>query len=289
MTKLFCTTIVMASTLWPALCAPAQDRVPPAQPEARAQEAAAAKRAPRISGEARDALAAAAMAARQAKGLRGPERLQVLEMAAGRYEAVAAEFAAERPACAQASYEAGELWRRHGSLAKAEAAYRKALASDDGRFEERALYQIAEMQRRQKMLDAAIETYRRAAGVKPSSGRAHDARLWVGRCLLSQSKDAAAIEAFQQALESTDEPRQVIEACNDLAKAFIRTGDLTAAEGAIEHARTAARPVIEAGGDDAPGLQKALDGMSAQKALERARDKANATAKDAVQLERDRK
>ncbi len=243
----------------------------------------------RPSAEARRALGEVAAAEDSIKGLKGPERQQAIESAATRYEQVAASFAAERAASATAWYKAGELWRRGGSLAKAESAYEKALQNDDGRYRERALFQRAGMQRRQKKFDEAIASYQSAATVKPSSTRAHEARLWIARCLSSAGKPDEAIREFRAALESSNTPRRIIDASNYLAKALIAKGDLVGARAAIEHAEKSSRSAIDQGGAEGERTRKALEKMSARKALQRARDKANRAGADAVQLERDRR
>jgi tetratricopeptide (TPR) repeat protein len=241
-----------------------------------------------LSERAKAALAEASAEAGAVKGLRGAARLESLERAAVKYETVAATLAAEPGACATAWYEAGELWRRHGSLAKAESAYGEALARDQDRFQGRALFQIAEMQRRQKLYDKAAASYRRAAQIDPGSARAHDARVAIARCLAAQGKHDEAVSAFRSALEAAERPRDVIEACNDLAKALVRAGDLDGARAAIEHAEKTVQGETESGGDDADRLQSAVLEMSSRKALQRALDKRDQAAKDAVDLERSR-
>ena len=259
----------------------AQTESPPA---AATKPASAAK----LSDAAKAGLRQAKELAAKTKGLKGPARQAALEAAAARYETLAGELDGEAPAQATAWFEAGELWRRHGSLAKAETSYGSALGVDTGRYRERALFELAQMQRRQKKLDAAIENYAKAAKVKPTSNRAHTARLWIARCLESKGDAERAVASFRAALEASERPVHVIEVCNFLARALIKTGDLDGAGAALEHAGKVARPVIDAGGKDGARVRKALDKMSARRALQRAQDKANGAAKDAAQLEKDR-
>ena len=178
--------------------------------------------------------------------------------------------------------------RRHGSIAKAGAAYQKVILNDDGRYQERALFQSAQMQRRQKLWDAAIANYAKAALVQPTSNRANDARLWVARCRAAKGDADGALVSFRTALEAAERPRHVIAVSDWLAKALIERGDLDGAAAAIAHAERAAAPKIEAGGKDGPRLKKRLDSMAARKRLQKARDRANESAKDAARLERDR-
>ncbi len=266
----------------------------PGQASAAATAEAAATAAPKatkgkpISPAARAALRTASSQAAQLKGLSGTPRLVALERLAACYEQVAGQVASEPRAAAQAWFGAGDAWRRHASPAKAEGCYRKCLAQDDGRYEQRGWYQVGQMQRRQKQLAAAIESYGKAAVLKPGSARSHRSHLWVARCFGELGEYDKAVAAYRSALEATEKPRQVIELCNDLAKAMVRKGDLAGAESAIQCAERRARPVIEAGGVEGARVKKAFDAMSARRAVQRAQDKARGSAGDAAQLERDR-
>jgi len=247
-----------------------------------------AARRVQLSQEARDALAAAKALITSLKGVRGEERLAGLSKAASAFGAVAEKFSSEPAAACAALFEAGETWRRQGSLTRAEDSYRRALATEVQRYQGRATFQLAQMERRQKRFEDAIANYQRAAEINPEQNRANEARLWIARCLTSLGKGDEALQSFRAAVEAAATPRQVIEANNYLAKALIDGGDLEAAKAALAKAVAVARPLIEAGGKDSEGLRAALDHMSARKALQRALDKASGAARDAQQLEKDR-
>jgi tetratricopeptide (TPR) repeat protein len=240
---------------------------------------------PKASPEARAALQAAKAVAAKVKGLGSDERNATLEAAARAYEQVAADFVAEPAVAAQAMFEAGDLWRRHGSLALAETDLLQAARLDVGRYAQRGLLAAADMQRRQQQLDKALQTYAEAAKVDPGTSRAQEARLWQARLLQTMGKPEAAIAAFEAALEAARRPRQIIEACNWLAKAHITSGDLDAAQQAITHAETAIGAVDTSDQLEAERLRKALESMSARRALQRARDKQAKAGKDAAGLE----
>jgi tetratricopeptide (TPR) repeat protein len=240
---------------------------------------------PKTSPEAKAALQRAKDLAGRVKGAAAADRSLGLETAAKAYEQVAADFAAEALVAAQARWEAGELWRRQGSLLLAEQCYLESARLDADRYGQRGTLAAADMQRRQKRTAEALETYARAETLEPGSTRAQEARLWRARLLQSSGRLDAAVIVFRAAVEAAHGPRQEIEAANWLAKALIAAGDLEGAAAAIGAADEA---VAEAGEDDVveqERLQKALESMSARKALQRARDKKHGAAKDAGMLE----
>lgn len=269
--------------LFPPAIAQAKEAPKSGAVEATADKPVRAK--VQISEAGRAALAAAKATAAQTKGLRGAERLQALATAAGAYDKVVADFAAEPAVAGAAAFAAADLWRAHGSLPFAEKDYLLAAETDGPRFGQRGLLGAADMQRRQKRHDEALATYAKAAALEPASSRAQEARIWQARVLQSTGRLDEAIGAFQSALESARPGRPGIDAANWLALACLQKGDLDAAERAIDHAEQ----TTEGLGEDDPivvqRLQKALETMSARKALQRARDKANKTAKDAVDLD----
>ncbi len=243
---------------------------------------------PKMGGQAKAGLDAAKAVAKKIKGLRGVGRLTAIEAAATAYERVASDFATDRAAVAVAGFEAGELWRRHGTLAKAEACYQSALNADDGRFRSRCLFQIGQMRRRTKQYDKAIESYKAAAKVSPQSNRAHDARLWVARTLQTKGETEPSIEAFRAAVSAAASSRQVIESSNYFVKALLGKGDVDGAGAAISHAEGLVQKAIAKGGPDSARLKKLLGAMSCRRAYQRAKDKAQGAGPDAVQLEKDR-
>lgn len=239
----------------------------------------------RISDEGRKALAAAREMAGEGHGLRGAERARVVERAASAYDKLVADFAAEPTVAATAAYSAADLWRQHGSLPLAEKDYLRAAQADPARFAQRGLFGAAEMQRRQKRFDEAMDTYGKSIAIEPGSSRAQDARLWLGRVLQTTERVDEAIRAFENALECAGSGVPAIESANFLALAWIQKGDLDAAARAIEHAE---QHGVDAGEDDPIVVErqkKALEAMSARKALQRARDKRDGAAEDAVKLD----
>ena len=251
-----------------------------------AVEAAAKKPArPAISATAREAMRGAKALEEQVKGKKDAERLTALEQAARAWEKVAVDFAAEPAAAAAARFSEADLWRRHGSLALAEQAFLAAAGLDAARYGQRGTLEAADMQRRQKKLEAALQGYARAAAMDPASSRAHDARLWQARLLQEMGKPDEALELFRAALESAEKPRLVIESANFLARALIEKGDLDGASRAIGHAEEAVQAAAEDDAAEGQRLRKLLEEMSSRKALQRARDKQTGAAKDAQQLE----
>lgn len=247
------------------------------------------ERAAKPGGEARAALALAEKTTNgELEGLEGEERRAALQRGAERWAALAERFAADKAAVARAWFECGELWRRHGSLDTAQAAYEKSVASEDAGYRERALFGKAEMQRRRKLFDEAIESYGLASRVTPESNRAHSARLWIARCLESKGDRTAAIEQLRRCLEADVRPLQIVETCDELAKTLVDAGDLTGAAGAIEHAERVCRDHVAKGEPNADGLQRAVERMTARRALQRARDKADGASKDAIRFEGER-
>ena len=243
----------------------------------------------KMTPEGRRALGEARKAADQVKGLGGEARQEALQRAAGAYEAVVGRYAGDPATCAAANFEAAELWRRYGSLAVAEQAYGRAAELDPRRYAERGLIQVAHMQRRQKQMGKAHQGYLKVAAIDPSSTRAHQARLWIGRTLDALDKPDEAIAAYRQAVGAAGRPRHTIEACNWLAKALVIVGDLEGAESAIGLADKTVQAAVLEGGSGVESLKKALAEMSARRALQRAKDKKSGAHRDARQLEKGRR
>jgi tetratricopeptide (TPR) repeat protein len=250
--------------------APAQGETPPPSPQP-------------VDAGAR--MAAAEALVEGLKGIRGPERLAGMRQAADAYEAVAKDFAGDAGTRVRALWEAGECWRRAADLEKAADAYARLLADTPGRYEQRAAFEQAGMLRRLKRYDEALALYRRAGGLEIEGVRAHDARIWVARVLELSGDPEAAVAAYRAAADAAVGPRRSVEACDELAKVLIRRGDLDGAAAAIERAVQAAQPVIEDGGEAGSRMQRVLDEMGSRRQLQRARDRADGTAKDAVDLE----
>lgn len=248
----------------------------------RAQAVDASSETQAAAESGRDALRHAGEVLAGAKGKKGDERKQVLEQAARAFRAVIADHDGDTRTCAEAWWELAEILRREEQLPDAESAYGQALALDETRYAERALLQQAHMQRRLKRWDDALATYRKAATIKPGSARSHEARCWIGKCLLANDDVPGAIAAYEQALEQTEKPMRIIELCNLLAKAQLRAGDLAAAEAAIARAEDV---VPEGDGEDVERVRRAVDGMSARRALQRARDHTGRAAEDAADVE----
>lgn len=244
----------------------------------------------KMSAEGRMALAGARKVADQVKGLEGEMRQGALERAAQSYEAVIVSYLSDPACCAAANFEAAELWRRHGSLAVAGKAYGRAAQLDPYRYGERGLLQVAHMQRRQKQVIEAHQGYVNVAAMNPGSSRAHEARLWVGRTLVTLGRPEESIIAYRRAVEAAGRPRQVIEACNWLAKSLVAAADLEGAAAALGVADQAVQKAAMAGdGTGVESLKKALAKMSARKALQRAKDKKSGAHEDARRLEKGRR
>ena len=229
------------------------------------------------------AVAVARKAEKDCKGLRGPAREAAMKRAAEAWCAVArlGDEQGDASAGARGHYQAGLVHRRRGALAEAEAEFVACLKIDKGRYKERALYEQAQVLRRRKKFDEAAASYRAASTVNPTSSRAAEARLWIGRCLSAKGDHKAAIESLRVALESAERPKFVIKTTNYLAREMIVVGDLDGAEAAIAHAEQATTDDRAQGGKVGARIQKMLDGMSARRELRRARDKREAVGEQA--------
>ena len=230
----------------------------------------------------RDALRACRDLAAKIKGLRGPTRDAALEEAAKAYEQVGVEHASDKAIAAQAYYEAAELWRRGNDLAPAEAAYGKAVENDRDRYAERSWLEVANLQRRSKRYDDAVLTYKKVVELNPSSSRAHDARLWIGRTLQQKGTMPEAIAAYTEALERAPALLDRIEATDWLVKAQVHVGDLDKAAATFATLETL---VKDSEGPDVDRVHKAFDGMTSKRTIEKARDKQTKAHKDAEQAE----
>lgn len=240
---------------------------------------------PASSPDAKAELARAAGLVEALKGVKGPERLDGMRSAAEAYDAVAAAFAAQPDVVARARYEAGECWRRAGEFESAARAYGQVLDGEPGRYEQRAAFERAGVLRRLERFDEALAGYRRAASVSPDNVRAHEARVWIAKVLEAKGQTDEAMSAFRAAVDAAVGPRRTVEACDELAKALLRRGDLEGAAAAVKRADDAAAPVLEAGGEDAARMRRVLDELGSRRQLQRARDRAQGTAKDAIDVE----
>jgi tetratricopeptide (TPR) repeat protein len=279
------TTLVRSFRLPPAaapllaLCALTCGLSAQAQPKpAPATETAA----PADGGK--EALKSAAALAEKARGVRGAERKEILERAARAFEEVAVAHARTPAIAAEASFEAAELWRRCENLSAAEGLYAKANELEPARWAERALLEIAHVQRRLKRFDDAIATYEKCAKVKGGSARAHEARLGIGQCHEAKGQLAEAVAAYRAAVEADTTPTRKIDSLDELAKTLVQQGDLDGAAAAIGQAES-----LEASGDtgvDAERLRRAIEQMGARKALQRAHDKKTNAARSAEEVEK---
>lgn len=234
---------------------------------------------------AREDLRHAKMQVSKAKGLRGEPRLEALQRGIDAYRQVLSRHPEDKPSCARAWFEIGELLRRKLDLAEAEEAYEQAAALDESRFGTRSLLQQAHLQRRLDRPEEALASYRRLAKLDRNTGRGHTARRWIARCLEERGELTAAIATYRSALDITDNPRRVIELCNGLAKALLAQGDMDAAADVLARAD---RVVPSDDGEEAVRLRKAVDRMSGKKALRRAQDRANKAHEDARKLEQEK-
>ena len=242
-----------------------------------------------LSRPARDALARARGLSDSIVGKHGPARLHAIEVAATSYGRCAEMFEREPLAAALAAWSAAELWRRHGSLLLAEREYLRAVRHDAARYEQRGLLAAADMQRRQRRLEVAMKTYEAADRCDPRTTRAQLARLWVARILLAQGKVDRAICRFQVALESAASPRQVIDAGDHLAKAWVKKADFVRAAQVIRHVERVVRDHADGDPELAARLQRASQRMTARRALRRALDEQYERGADAARLDEHRR
>lgn len=274
-------SVALFVSLFSAVGAQAQQEAPKAEP--------AADPAPRAVNPAKSALAEARKLYDAVRGLRGGDRIAKLELAAKAFEQVVSLAGEDAKLAALAAFFAAGAWRQQGSLALAERSYLAAAQFDSPRYGARGHLGAADMQRRLKRTDEAIAEYLKVIDLEPGSGAAQDARLWQARLLQVNGKIDEAIATFQSALEAARAGRDTIDTANYLALAWIQKGDFEAAGFVLEHAEEA----IAALGEEDPvtqeRLRKALEGMSARKALQRALDKKNGAAKDAEQLEEEKR
>jgi tetratricopeptide (TPR) repeat protein len=218
----------------------------------------------------------------EAKGTDGDERSGILERAAAAYAKVALDFASEPAAVAQASFAAAEIWRRQGDLAKAGPLYERSLASDPVRYEERSLFELAHIARRNEESTEAIDLYGRVAQFRPDSARAHDSRMWIAKIHAGVPSNEEALAAFRIAVQKAGTPRRTIDACNGVANLQVKLGKLDEAQAEVDRAALASKSTE----GDTESLAKAYEAMSARRALQRAKDKRDGAHRDAVQVEK---
>jgi tetratricopeptide (TPR) repeat protein len=246
----------------------------------------------RPSKQARAATKKADAIRARSKGVKGDARKTILREAAAAYLKVMEDFAAEPVGAAPASFAAAEIYRAGGDLGKAKGLYQKSIDLDGTRYRERSTLHLAHIARRTKDIPGAIALYQKVAALKPDSGRAHQARLWIARCHANGGKHDAAVVAFRTAVDKAATPRQVIDGCNRLASLLVKMGRLDDAEQIISRAAAAVESSQKATGKMAErlkiSLSKAYANMSSRRALQRARDKANGAHKDAREVERRR-
>lgn len=237
------------------------------------------------SKAAREALRSARDVEAGARGATGEERAAILARAVQAYAKVATDFASEPSAVGEASFSAAEIWRKQGELGTAEGLYQRSIENDKGRYEERALMQLAHIARRQEMPDEALGLYERVTRFKPSSARAHEARVWIAKIYSSSEDKTKAVAAFQLAVDRAGSPRRTIGACNSLAGLLIKMGQLAEAEKVIKRAEVASQAKTggQTGGSN---LKDAYLKMSAHKSLQRAKDKRDKVHKQAEHLEK---
>lgn len=263
----------------------AQDQGNGAAPAATPAAALQMPKKPQLSEAARTAMATAKELAAKVRGLTGDAQLAALMTAAQAYDRTATDLANEPIAAAQASFAAGDLWRRHGSFGESERSYLLASKLDAERYAQRGLLAAADMQRRAERYEEAMRTYKAAADVDPTTARAQVARLWQARVLQSLQRPVDAVVAFRSALASAATPRQVVTASNELARALVLGGDLEGAQQVLDRADAAISSAIAEIPEDAESLHKALESMSSRRLLQRARDKVTNASGDAQQLE----
>jgi tetratricopeptide (TPR) repeat protein len=236
----------------------------------------------------RDAVAAARAAVAACKGTKGEERVGAMTRAAAAWAEVARVAGGDATGAARGHFECGVVWRRLGRLAEADAALSRSLeVQREGRYVQRALYERAQVRRRQKRFEEAVEDYREASLLQVDGARAHQARIWAGKTLAQQGKQDEAITELQGALENATNPKYLIQTCNELARLHLRAGAIEQASAVVAHADEATQEVRARGGKVAERLQRDLERMSARKALQRIRDDAQKVADDAEQLEED--
>lgn len=225
---------------------------------------------------------------RDLRGTKGQARRDGLLDIAKRLEAIAGEAADDKTTAARAWYEAGECRRRAEDSENAAKAFRSCLETEVQTYRERALFGLGSMQRRMRKYDEAIANYSACAKVRPDSGRAHEARMWVGRCYESKNSLDQAITTYRDALKATDDPVRDVEASDRLCKVLVRKGDLDGAQKALADTESAVQVVVAAGGRLGKRVQRALERRTGPRALQRAKDARDGAGADAVRLERDR-
>lgn len=237
-----------------------------------------------LSNQARSDWALAEKLAAGVAGKVGAERACALELAAAAYDRCS-QTAGSGVEAARAGWAAAELWRRHGSLLLAERGYLVAAREDRLRFGQRGLSAAADMQRRQGRSTAAMQTYAQAARVDPRTARAQRARVWIGKLWLARGATDRATAQLQAALECASTTRQVLDCANELANAWIATGDLDQAAAVLAHVDRVLRSVGDEDAQELARLRRASDAMSARRALQRAVDERDGRAADAVRLD----
>ncbi|MGQ0554276.1 MAG: tetratricopeptide repeat protein [Planctomycetota bacterium] len=214
------------------------------------------------------ALKEASAAKSAAQKLDGEARSSALQMAAGRYDAIAADEAFAPAIRAEASFRSGEILRSLHHEEAAEQRYSTATALGQAvpealEFAARGLLERAHMARRGKDVEAALSLYGQVRERFSAHRRsAAHAMTWMGKLQLKAGQREQAAQLLQGFAEAYPEyPVEAIRNADLLAVEQLEAGDETAARTTVERVQAAMEAVLAAGGKTAEAVRKALDGM----------------------------
>lgn len=253
---------------------PASVETRPSSP-ARAAPAAA-REAPVRSleklGSAKDELARADRMRREMRGTSGDDRLARRKLAVEAYRSVREHFPQDLATVAEAAFRAGELLRAAGEVDAARNELQVALAKGASTpFRVRARMELGQIARRSKDPQAALEAFDAViADAEASQRQKDDALLWSGRAYADLGRGDDARRAWQRVADGAEDPLDRVRAFDWTALAYVDSGDLEAAAGALERCRDALADVAAEETKLGERVRNALADMRAHDDLARA-------------------
>ena len=161
------------------------------------------------------------------------------ELAADAYRAVRTYHPGERSVGAEAAFRAGELLRAAGRLDEALVELRIARELGQGNpLAVRAELEVGHVHRRSGRFELALDAYCSVQAHPDAPQRFRDdAGLWEGRAWLELGRPEDARRSWERVARAAEDPVDRVRAFDLMALAWIESGDLEAAAGALDRAR----------------------------------------------------
>ncbi|MCB9881034.1 MAG: tetratricopeptide repeat protein [Planctomycetes bacterium] len=223
--------------------------------------------------EGKKALAEAAKLARVPSGSEHEVRVRAIESALEAFAGCIERFGKVPSVVADGEFRRGQLFAKLQRVESACSAFERAADTDTEVFGARAWLEKAHVLRRHKRYTDALAAYRRSASL-PGARYAGQARLWVGKTLVSLGRVPDARTSFEElARDSKADARLRVQAFDELAMSWIRDNEADAA--ARIHTEVDNAFATEVAGDDkaAIALARAIERMRSKKSLARLRAK----------------